>query len=315
MRTRPPRRDRARGLSRDARGGGVEEWQAALPTAQLDRGAGMRWALSAYVAGATPAQTFWYAVPDASSGGGASPDDRRCGAGLDGWRADLAQGSTLAAVPVTPPPAPPVPQPPVAHLALADTTAVAGRPLSLDASGSRDPDGQIVAFEWDYNGDGRYEANTGTLPTALFAFGGSGARTIGVRVTDTQGLQSVASLNVELSGSPPGCLSKQADRTSCASPLDASASRARATRSRATRSTSSSSSTGSGSSRTRPAAWYADARPRGEDAVDEGERRAVAPSPTRHSGTSPSTVRRPVSAGISRAAAERRRPRRPAFAW
>ena len=37
--------------------------------------------------------------------------------------------------------------------------------VNFDASASSDPDGTIVKYEWDLDGNGSYETNTGTTPT------------------------------------------------------------------------------------------------------------------------------------------------------
>ncbi len=45
---------------------------------------------------------------------------------------------------------------------------------SLDATGSFDPDGTIVRYEWDLDGDGTYETDAGNIPTIQRLFGTSG---------------------------------------------------------------------------------------------------------------------------------------------
>jgi hypothetical protein len=80
-------------------------------------------------------------------------------------------------------------QPPVARLVPNGGIA--------DASGSTDPDGVIVKYEWDDGGDGTYDATT-TTPTHPF----TGDR-VGVRVTDEDGLTATASTLVD-APAPPG---------------------------------------------------------------------------------------------------------------
>jgi hypothetical protein len=67
--------------------------------------------------------------------------------------------------------------------------ATEGVALSLDGSGSSDPDGSIVSWEWDLDADGGFDDATGVAPTATFAQAVSGL--VGLRVTDNAGRQSV----------------------------------------------------------------------------------------------------------------------------
>jgi len=60
-----------------------------------------------------------------------------------------------------------------------------GEHISLDASGSFDPDGEIVLFEWDLDNDGEFDDATG--PTTDVTFDSPGTFTIGLKVTDDEG--------------------------------------------------------------------------------------------------------------------------------
>lgn len=76
-----------------------------------------------------------------------------------------------------------------------------GSPVTLDASGSYDPDGVIVTYEWDCNGDGEYDQITSSpqMPyTWAIAFNG----TITLRVTDNDGLTATDTATVTIK-SPP----------------------------------------------------------------------------------------------------------------
>ena len=55
---------------------------------------------------------------------------------------------------------------PVAAFTATPNPAAAGQVVSFNASGSSDPDGTVAKYEWDLDGNGRYETNTGTTPTA-----------------------------------------------------------------------------------------------------------------------------------------------------
>jgi PKD repeat protein len=66
----------------------------------------------------------------------------------------------------------------------APSPILAGVPATFSASGSSDPDGSIVKYEWDLDGNGTYETSTGTTASASRTFAANGEYTVGLRVTD-----------------------------------------------------------------------------------------------------------------------------------
>ncbi len=66
------------------------------------------------------------------------------------------------------------------------TTPDTNTPVLFDASGSKDPDGSIVKYEWDFNGDGRFD-EVKTTPTTSRLFDRAGDWRINLRVTDNRG--------------------------------------------------------------------------------------------------------------------------------
>jgi hypothetical protein len=82
--------------------------------------------------------------------------------------------------------------PPSASLTVAPNPAAAGTAVTFDAQASSDPDGSIVHYEWDLDGNGSYETDTGTTPTTSHVYADAGAVTVGVRVTDNQGGTAMA---------------------------------------------------------------------------------------------------------------------------
>lgn len=75
-------------------------------------------------------------------------------------------------------------QPPVAQFTFAPTAPRAGDWLQFDASGSYDPDGSIVSYQWDFQNDGVFDA---TGITAFYRYTVPGNYTVRLVVTDNQG--------------------------------------------------------------------------------------------------------------------------------
>ena len=76
--------------------------------------------------------------------------------------------------------------------------------MTLDASGSRDPEGLRLVYEWDLDGNGTFEAGSGTTPTAMPRFAGDGVKTVGVRVNDPHGGRAVAEAHARRRRQPAG---------------------------------------------------------------------------------------------------------------
>jgi YD repeat-containing protein len=76
---------------------------------------------------------------------------------------------------------------PTASFTAAPETAPTATAVSFDAAASKDPDGTIAKYEWDLDGNGTYETNTGTTASATTSYATPGARTVGLRVTDNGG--------------------------------------------------------------------------------------------------------------------------------
>lgn len=87
-------------------------------------------------------------------------------------------------------------QPPVAALTATPDTGVMPLNVLLDAGGSTDADGTIVKYEWDPNGDGTFELDTGTTSSINYLYSTIGIYNSAVRVTDDDGGVSVASVPV-----------------------------------------------------------------------------------------------------------------------
>ena len=94
-------------------------------------------------------------------------------------------------------------RPPSAALTLDPPVVAAGRPVRLDASASGDPEHMPLAYEWDLDGDGGFEAGSGGTATASRSFAGHGAATVRVRVNDPHGGRAVADASVQVDGALP----------------------------------------------------------------------------------------------------------------
>jgi hypothetical protein len=79
----------------------------------------------------------------------------------------------------------------------------AARRVTIDASGSRDPEGLRLVYEWDLDGNGTFEAASGTTSRAMPKFAGDGVKTVAVRVTDPHGGRAVAQGTLDVDGSRP----------------------------------------------------------------------------------------------------------------
>jgi PKD repeat protein len=83
----------------------------------------------------------------------------------------------------------------------APSSALVYQTVSFNASGSYDPDGTIVRYEWDWDGNGSYD-KTSTSAYASHAFGAYLNYTVRLRVTDNRGNKSTTS-RVVIAHPPP----------------------------------------------------------------------------------------------------------------
>jgi hypothetical protein len=93
--------------------------------------------------------------------------------------------------------------PPVAALSVAPSRALAGRTVSFDASASSDPNGSIVGYAWDLDGDGSFETDTGATAATSRTYASPATLDVKVRVTDSGGLTSVAQQTLVISAQAP----------------------------------------------------------------------------------------------------------------
>jgi PKD repeat protein len=92
---------------------------------------------------------------------------------------------------------------PVAKLAANPTSGAIPLLVSFNASGSTDPDGLPLAkFEWDFNGDGIYDQDTGAIGSAQHTYGSDGVNVCTVRVTDATGFTATAAVTISAGAIP-----------------------------------------------------------------------------------------------------------------
>jgi hypothetical protein len=104
---------------------------------------------------------------------------------------DIYNASGSAATTVTAHPAP------VAAYTAAPNPAVTGERVSFDASDSLVTE-PVVKFEWDLDGNGTFETDTGASPKAARAYTAPGTVATQLRITDRQGSQDVETRNVRV---------------------------------------------------------------------------------------------------------------------
>ncbi|MCK4444304.1 MAG: PKD domain-containing protein, partial [Thermoplasmata archaeon] len=71
-------------------------------------------------------------------------------------------------------------------------TAPVGTTINFDPISSSDPDGTIVLYEWDFDGDGVYDLSTATPSTVSYTYTIPGTYIVTLRVTDNDGLTDIA---------------------------------------------------------------------------------------------------------------------------
>ncbi|MEP0814570.1 MAG: PKD domain-containing protein [bacterium] len=104
----------------------------------------------------------------------------------------LATTKTVTVI-VYPPEGGPVPQPPVAIAGAWPLEGDAPFETTLVCNNSYDPDGQIVKYEWDFEGDGQFDWQSGNSENIKHTYG-AGIWNAVLRVTDNSGLIALKNL-------------------------------------------------------------------------------------------------------------------------
>ncbi|MFA9416171.1 PKD domain-containing protein [Natrinema sp. HArc-T2] len=94
--------------------------------------------------------------------------------------------------------------PPSVNITFSPTAPTPGEAITLDASGSSDPDGTIMSYEWDTDGDGDYDDYTDASAgqTTTITYNSAGSHRVSLRVTDNGGVSSTTTTTVPVSLPP-----------------------------------------------------------------------------------------------------------------
>lgn len=93
--------------------------------------------------------------------------------------------------------------PPMRSLEASPRFGFAPLTVTFDASGSVDPDGTIVEYLWDPEGDGSFDLSTGSEPTLEWEYTVPGDYQAGLRLIDNNNVYSVISLGISAVGEGP----------------------------------------------------------------------------------------------------------------
>jgi PKD repeat protein len=91
--------------------------------------------------------------------------------------------------------------PPKAVMTASPTVALVGQTVSYAGGGSSDDNG-IAKYQWDLDGDGTFETDTGTTTTASSSYTAIGTRTVKLRVTDVYGATGQVSVDIVVHRAP-----------------------------------------------------------------------------------------------------------------
>jgi PKD repeat protein len=91
---------------------------------------------------------------------------------------------------------------PIAQIAFSPAAPQTGQQVLFSALGATDPDGTIVDYRWDLNGDGTFETDTGSRPEVSRSYSTAGTFPVAVQVQDNDGATAIASSSVSVAAAP-----------------------------------------------------------------------------------------------------------------
>ncbi len=91
---------------------------------------------------------------------------------------------------------------PTAEIQIDDSRETTGVSIEFLANGT-DLDGEIVMYEWDFNGDGTYDINSSSTPLTTYVYENEGSYDARLRITDDDGAVSVVSVTMTIDENRP----------------------------------------------------------------------------------------------------------------
>jgi large repetitive protein len=92
--------------------------------------------------------------------------------------------------------------PPTASFTVTPNPAAIGATVNFNGTASSDPGGSIAKYEWDLDGDGSFETDTGTQATTTKAYTVGKTYFVKLKVTDGNGASSIAYDNLRVNAKP-----------------------------------------------------------------------------------------------------------------
>ncbi len=95
--------------------------------------------------------------------------------------------------------------PPTARFSVTPPAPAIGQQATFNGAASSDPEGPIARFQWDLDGDGTFEVNSGRNPTTSTSYAVPGEKLVSLRVTDARGASATLrrAVNVRTEPLPP----------------------------------------------------------------------------------------------------------------
>jgi parallel beta-helix repeat protein len=103
---------------------------------------------------------------------------------------------------------------PIALFEVSAYVATTGTPITFNPSNSYDPDGTVVLYEWDFDGDGVYDQISPTPQATSHNYANAGEYNVTLRVTDNDGLTDTVSATINLNSSSSGDSSSSSSSSS-----------------------------------------------------------------------------------------------------
>jgi hypothetical protein len=94
-------------------------------------------------------------------------------------------------------------RPPTAAFTATPSRVAPSQIVKFDGSGSNDPQGSIVDYQWDLDGSGKFATDTGSSPTLTTSFANPGTYNISLRVIDAGGASATVTHSFIVGDDPP----------------------------------------------------------------------------------------------------------------